>query len=224
MFYYFWMTFFYIPLWFIYPTRIIGKKNIPKKGRFIFSANHQTLNDPIIVAHKVYPKRRFRFMAKAPLFKYKIGGAILKALGAYPVHNATGDIKAIKTTMFHLKKERGVLIFPEGARLQSSESNELKDGVAMFSLKTKTPIIPAYFVKKTIAFRFNKLLVGEPLKLYEMEEFKDKKIDKELLKNASKVLSVAINSLNKNYLKAKNDKTRKKIKKKQVKSLLKQKN
>lgn len=52
-------------------------------------------------------------MAKAPLFKNKIAGAILKGMGAYPVDNksATGDITAIKTTMKHLKKKERFAFF-----------------------------------------------------------------------------------------------------------------
>ena len=215
MFFYFWLIVLYIPLLLIYPCRVIGKKNLPKKGRLIFSTNHQTLNDPIIIAYKLC-KRRFRFMAKAPLFKNKIAGAILKGMGAYPVDNksATGDITAIKTTMKHLKEERAVCIFPEGARLKSSENNQLKHGVALFSLKTKSPIVPAYFVKKTNAFTFNTLLVGKPIELYNMEEFKDKIIDREVLEQASKIVKKEMNALYKNYLKEKEDKKKKKLEKK----------
>ncbi len=213
MFFYFLLILLYIPLLIVYPCRVVGKKNIPKKGRFILSCNHQTLNDPIIIAYKI-TKRRFRFMAKAPLFNNKFKSAILKSLGAYPVNNksATGDIKAVKTTLKHLKDERAVCIFPEGARLKSSESNELKHGVAMFSLKTNSPIVPAYFVKKTNAFVFNTLLIGKPIELYNMEQFKDKKIDKDLLEEASTVLKKEMNALYKNYIKNKELKKNKKQK------------
>lgn len=215
MFFYFWLIILYIPLLFIFPCRVIGRKNLPKKGKLIFSANHQTLNDPIIVGYKLC-KRRFRYMAKAPLFKHKLNAAILKGLGAYPVHNtnATGDLKAIKTTLKFLKEEKAVCIFPEGARLKTSEGNELKHGVAMFSLKTNSPIVPAFFVKKTNAFVFNTLIIGKPIKLYEMEEFKGKRVDKEILDAASKIIKKEINGLYKNYIKAKEDKKKKKLEKK----------
>lgn len=69
----------YIPLLIIFPTRVTGKKNIPKKGRVIFCTNHQTLADPVIIAYKL-TRRRFKYMAKKPLFKNKLLGPILKGL------------------------------------------------------------------------------------------------------------------------------------------------
>lgn len=202
------LTIVFIPFFIIYPCRIVGRKNIPKKGRMILAPNHQTLNDPIIIAHRLASRRRFRFMSKAPLFKKKWADKFLRSLGAYPVDNKNpnGDINAVKTTLSHLKNDRAVCIFPEGARLKTSESNQVKNGVAMFALKTNSPIIPAYFIKKTNAFVFNKLLIGKPIELYNMEEFKDKKIDKELLDKASEIIKNEIHKLYKDYLQKKQDK------------------
>ena len=213
LFYLLWFLF-YIPLCIVYPCRVIGKKNLPKKGRVIFSANHQTLNDPIIVALKLGGRRRFHFMAKSPLFDNKLKGAFLKKMGAYPVHCCSSDVTAVKTTLKLLREEKAVCIFPEGARLVTSEANELKHGVAMFSLRTKTPIVPAFFVKKTMAFVPNKLIIGKPIELYNMEQFKDKRIDKELLDEASKIIKKGIIDIRNNYQKEQQEKRLKKLKKK----------
>ncbi len=188
---------FFLPLFIVYPVRVIGRKNLPKKGRVILSANHQTLNDPIIVGLKF--SRRFRFMGKSPLFQKKFNNWFLTKMGAYPVHTSSSDLVSVKKTLRFLNNNEAVCIFPEGARLKTSESNDLKHGVAMFALKTNSPIVPAHFVKKTNAFTFNTLLVGKPLLLSEMEQFKDKKIDKELLQQASEVLSKEIHKLKREY-------------------------
>lgn len=198
---------FFIPLLIVYPVKIIGRRNIPKTGKLIFCPNHQTLNDPIIIGLKIH-RRRFRFMGKSPLFEKKINNWFLRKMGAYPVHTSSSDIVAVKNTLKFLKNEEAVCIFPEGARLKSSESNELKNGVSMFALKSKSPIVPAYFVKKTMAFVPNTLIIGKPINFSEMEEFKGKKIDKELLELASKKLSKEIHKLKMNYRKK-----RKKVKK-----------
>ena len=50
MLFYILLILFFIPLNIVLPCRVVGKNNVPKKGRIIFSANHQTLNDPILVA------------------------------------------------------------------------------------------------------------------------------------------------------------------------------
>lgn len=204
----------FIPFLFVYPCKVVGKKNVPKKGRIIFAPNHQTLNDPIIIAYKFVGRRRFRFMAKAPLFKKKFNNWFMRKMGAFPVQCASADITAIKTTLSFLKKDEAVCIFPEGARLNTSESNDLKHGVAMFALKTQSPIIPACFVKKTMAFKRNKLIIGKPVELYNMEQFKDQKIDKDLLDKASKIIKKSILDLQKNYYKELEEKRLAKLKKK----------
>lgn len=218
MFFYICLTILFIPLLIIYPCRVIGRKNLPKKGRFILAPNHQTLNDPIIIAAKLTSRRRFRFMAKAPLFKNKFFGAIMRGFGAYPVDNKSAtDINAVKTTLSHLKKERAVCIFPEGARLVSSESNQLKHGVAMFAFKTNSPIVPAFFVRKTNAFVPNTLIIGKPIELHNMEQFKDRKVDKDVLEEASQIIKDGINTLRYNYEHRKEIKKEQKLAKKQAK-------
>lgn len=192
---------FYIPLSIVFPVRVIGKKTLPKKGRLIFCANHQTLNDPIIIALKF--TRRFRYMAKAPLFEKKFLRWFLTKMGAFPVHPSSSDITSVKKTLKYLNNDEALCIFPEGRRNKTSEDNKLKNGVAMFALKTKSPIVPAHFVKRTYAFTFNTLIVGKPIYLHEMEEFKDKKIDKELLQKASEIINKEIHKLKKEYLKSK---------------------
>lgn len=189
----------YIPLLIIFPTRVTGKKNIPKKGRVIFCTNHQTLADPVIIAYKL-TRRRFKYMAKKPLFKNKLLGPILKGFGAYPVdYKAATDIQAVKQTIKYLKEEKAVCIFPEGGRRNSEINGELKHGVAMFALRTKTPVVPACFVKKTGPFRLNRLIIGESIYLHEMEQFKDKKADKELLEQASEIINHGIFDLKTEY-------------------------
>lgn len=197
---------FFIPCLIIYPVRVVGRKNLPKEGRLILSANHQTLNDPIIIGLKL--SRRFNYMGKAPLFKNKFFSWFLRKMGAFPVHTSSSDISAVKTTLQLLNKNKALCIFPEGARLKTNESNELKSGVALFALKTKSPIIPAHFVRKTNAFTPNTLIIGKPFNLSEMVEFKDKKIDKDLLKEASKIISKHIHKLKTEYKNKKKKKTK----------------
>lgn len=206
----------YLPLTlFVYPTKVIGKKNILKKGRMMLCPNHQTLNDPIIIALRT--KRRFYFMAKAPLFKYKFTNWLLRKLGAYPVNNKENDLGAVKVTLKHLKSDKAVCIFPEGARLVTAEAHDLKNGVVTFAFKTNSPIVPAAFVKPTMAFKRNVFIIGEPFNLSEMPEFKDRKIDKDLLNEASMYLKDRIHGLINGYNDKIEQKRRKKVFAKKVK-------
>lgn len=211
MLFYILKTILFLPLClFVYPVRIIGRRNIPRKGRMILCPNHQTLNDPIIIALKIH-RRRFNFMAKAPLFKYKFTNWFLRKLGAFPVHHGKNDIEAVKTTLKHLKNDRAMCIFPEGARLKTEDANDLKNGVVNFAFKTNSPIVPCVFVNKTNAFAFNIFIIGKPFNLSEMEEFKGRKLDKDLLNEASMYLKNQIHGLRNEFLAKKEAKRREKV-------------
>lgn len=205
----------WLPVHILFPTKVIGKKNLIKNQRMILSANHQTLNDAILVA--IYLPLRFKYMAKASLFHNKLFGWFLKKVGAYPVHAGQTDLASVKKTLQYLKEDQAVCIFPEGTRLTSDEQNQLHNGVVMFSLKTKSPIVPAMFMKKTLAFRTNTFVIGKAIRLYEMEEFQDKKLTQETLDKASNILREAIYGLKKEYFAGKKRKVFKKYQVKIVK-------
>lgn len=201
------------PLCYIfYPTRIIGKKyyKITKKNGTIFTSNHQSLIDPIILKARVNPN--FKMMAKHTLFKSKFSNKFLRMLGAYPVNREGGDISAVKNSLNYLKNNKHLVIFPEGTRGNSGELNALKDGVATFALKTDCYVVPSIFKKKPKFLSFNTLLIGKPFKFSDYDEFKDAKITKELTHRASEILTERLN-----FLKNITSKEYKKIIKKEAK-------
>lgn len=206
-------------VWICWPTKIIGKKylKLVKKKAAIFCSNHQTNSDAIIYKVKVRPT--VKIMAKKSLFKNKLLGGFLKKCGAYPVDRGGNDISAVKTSLKILKENKQLLIFPEGTRVQDSESMDIKTGVVSFALKTDSFIIPTYFRKITKAFVRNTLLIGKPFKFSELEDFKDKTINKELIAKANDVLSDKFN-----YLKTVDINEYKKLLKKDLKKSLQKKN
>ena len=153
----------------IVPMKIIGKKNLPKKGNFILTCNHASNWDPVIIYARL--PRKYFTMAKAELYKNKFFGLFLKALHAFPVKRGGNDIESVKYTLKTLRQgKRTLLIFPEGTRAKSDDYEELKNGTAMFALKTAKPIVPVIFVKKNKLFRRNVMIIGEPYVLNNMEE------------------------------------------------------
>ena len=149
-------------------------------------------------------------MAKSEMFENKFAGSFYKALGLYPVNRGKNDIQAVKKTLSLLKNEKALCIFPEGTRRDSEEVSDAKHGVALFALKTKSPIVPACIVKKPKLFRLNTLIIGDAFNLSEMEEFKDKPAGKEVLERATEVITSKMNALKEDYLNKKKKKNKSK--------------
>ncbi len=165
---------------FVYRVKFIGRENVPKTGGMIFAANHGSNWDPPLLA--IASPRRLSFMAKSELFKNKLFGALIKALGAFPVHRGKGDIGAIKTSLSILKAEQAMIMFPEGGRVKKGTRPVPKPGVAMIASRAKVPVIPVtiegsyrWLSKMTVTF-------GEPIYF---DEYYDEKLSVEKLQELS---------------------------------------
>lgn len=186
---------FALPIRLLFPTIVRGRKNLKRKGKVILACNHQSNADAFIIASCLY-KRRFKFMAKKEIFEgNKFIAWLMRKFGAYPINRGANDITAIKTTFKYLNEGKAVCMFPEGTRVTSEFGGEVKTGLAMIALKTKTPIVPCIQVKKPKLFRLNKMIVGEAFNLSEMDEYKDKKVDKELIEKATEYITERFNML-----------------------------
>lgn len=51
--------------------------------------------------------------------------------------------------------------------MNTEEATGIKEGVAMFALKSKAPVIPMVYLKKNKIFRRNTLVIGEPITFQE---------------------------------------------------------
>lgn len=185
-----------MPVRMFYPTKIIGKKNIPK-GACILSSNHTSNMDAVIFALKTWEKKYY--LAKKELFKNKFMGFFLKKFGAIKIDRQSSDVTAIKNCLKVLKEGKKLFIFPEGTRVQNEnmELGEVKHGVAMFAIKAKVPIVPIFISKKPKPFRRNKIFIGEP---FTLEEFYGKKLDNEELEKAGEIVTRKMNEVRDNAL------------------------
>lgn len=184
-----------IPMFIFYPTKVIGRKNIIKT-KSIIACNHQTLLDVPILATKF--RIRMYALAKKELFENKILGWFFKTIGAISIDRNNVDLPAIKNVLTVLKKKnKPILIFPSGTRHATVEESEnIKNGVAMFALKADCPILPVVFIKKPKIFRRNKMVIGEPL---DLSKFKDVKPTKEVYAEINQLLSDTMRELINKY-------------------------
>ena len=180
-----------LPIRMSYPTKFVGKNNIPK-GACIIASNHTSNRDAVLLAVHTWEKKYY--VAKKELFKSKLIGSFLKSMGAIKIDRQSTDVAAIKNCMKVLKENKKLVIFPEGTRNKNEDMQlgEVKHGVAMFAIKAKVPIVPMFIAKKPKFWRRNKVVIGKP---FTLEEFYGQKLDNDVLQKASDIVAEKMNEL-----------------------------
>lgn len=184
----------FIPGRIIFPSRIYGRKNLPK-GKAILTINHTSNLDSVIIALGTYEKKYY--LAKKELFKSKFRSGFLKSLGGIKIDRSIADIGAIKNALGVLKKGKKLIIYPEGTRNKSAsdenfELGEVKSGAAMLAIKSKSPIVPIWIYNRPKAFRVTKVVIGKP---YELDEFYGQRLGDEVLEKASAIVAGKLNEV-----------------------------
>lgn len=184
----------FIPCRLLFPIKKIGVKNYKeiknKKQNYILACNHQSNMDAVML--ELHFVKKHRILGKKELFKNKLFGKLLKTLGVISVDRQANDTAAVKQILSALNKKQSVLIFPQGTRAKTPiiEGETAKEGMAMFSIRTGTPVIPMMFDRKLRAFHRTKLYIGEPI-------YPDvsRKKDKEYLDEFANLIITKMNEL-----------------------------
>ena len=128
-----------------YRLRFEGLENVPEGRGFLLCSNHISMFDPILVAIRIKP--RCYFMAKEELFRFRPFGALIRALGAFPVSRGKGDTAAIDRAVSLVKDGKALVIFPEGHRSKDGKLLELKSGAVVIASQTGGDILPCIIRK-----------------------------------------------------------------------------
>ena len=169
------------------PARVEGAENVPDEGGFILCSNHVSARDPIYLALRL-KKRQLHFMAKAELFRVKPLGALIRALGAFPVDRHNSDLNAIRTALKLLNDGHGLAIFPQGTRSRDNSPTPMLNGVSMIALRAGKPVIPAYIGGPYRLFRRTAVRFGKPVDLSEF----GRRMDSETLTAATQKIADSI--------------------------------
>jgi 1-acyl-sn-glycerol-3-phosphate acyltransferase len=120
-----------------------GVENVPVRGPAVVAANHPSYLDPLLLSLEV--PRPIRFMAWEALFKVPLLGALIRALGAFPVDVRQGQGRAAYEKAKALVESGEVVgLFPEGKRSRTGWMEpSLREGAARLARETGAPLIPA---------------------------------------------------------------------------------
>src|SRR5215471_15686373 len=124
--------------------RVTGKENLPQKGPFILSPNHQSFLDGPIFASQI-PLRLFKdmfYVGTSEIF----GRGPLNYLGRtfrlVPVDPDSNLVNAMRAGAFGLKRGHNLVLYPEGERSIDGTPKKFKKGAAILSAHLKVPICP----------------------------------------------------------------------------------
>lgn len=123
-----------------------GQANVPQTGPVIFTPNHISSLDPLVIAEFiVYSGRWPRFLARANLFDVPIIRGVLQRAGQIPVHRGSRRAKdALVAADQAIGADRAVIIYPEGTITFDPLEWPMAahTGAARLALRTGAPVVP----------------------------------------------------------------------------------
>lgn len=129
----------------VYRVKIVGQENLPKKGRYIYTANHVSMFDPLLLSLAV--KRPIAYMAKKELFENEKLAWWIKRLGAFSVNRQKPEIATFKTVREVFKAKGWSLgIFPQGGIKDNRKIEDIQKGFAAIAQNAKADIIPVSII------------------------------------------------------------------------------
>jgi long-chain acyl-CoA synthetase len=173
---------------FYFRLKVVNRGKIPADRSFIIAGNHGSLIDfPMIFA--ALPARVSRNVAapaaKDFFFENKCSAFLLQAAyRAFPLARFGNFMEGLKVCARIIKREKSIILFPEGGRSPDGELMTFKPGVAMLAFELDVPILPAYIVGASKALprgayfpRPRKVTVtfGDPVNPKDYAEFRGKK-------------------------------------------------
>ena len=149
----------------LFRFEVIGRENLKavRDGRaYVIAPNHIANLDPVLIAITIFDWKRLRILAKEELFKNPLAGWFLHCMGAVSIERGKGDTTTVEKLTNECKNGTGIMIFPEGTRVEEGENVDAKAGAAMFATRTGVPIVPMYIPAQKHWFRPTTVVIGEP--------------------------------------------------------------
>ena len=154
------------------PVTVIGLERLPEPRTAVYAVNHLSYMDTPVLFGKL--PFQFRILAKSGLWKLPFIGWHLHRSGQVAVDqsSARSSIMSLNGGVAALKSGLPLVIFPEGGRSATGETQSFLAGGAFMAIRAQVPLVPLTLVGTyellpihTYHVRPRPLLVvvGEPL-------------------------------------------------------------
>ena len=206
----------FFPLLRFFIKKTAGLKNVPLKGPYIITCKHVGALDGFFLAAVIIPwiNQKIHFVsniAKWGWFWEKIVAE--QWAGSIPFYKDNRQ-RCLEIALSYLKKGEIIGIFPEGYLHEYERNHTAKTGAARLALWAKVPIVPVGLVYDItvrndlpVLYQYRKAIknallnphsleihIGQP---FEIKEYYNKEITRELLREATNTIMDKIEALTK---------------------------
>jgi long-chain acyl-CoA synthetase len=128
----------------LFQLRVSGLENLPPRGSFILSSNHQSYLDPVIMA-SVLPREIMEnsfAVGTSEIFGQGFMRRLAHWLRVVVLDPDANLVPAMRAGAFGLKHGRVLILYPEGERSIDGTPRIFKKGAAILSIHMQVPIVP----------------------------------------------------------------------------------
>jgi len=189
--------------------RFHDREKAPQTGAVIFTPNHFTNIDPVVMGVATFHLGRLpRFMAKASILRIPVIGWLLRKSGQIPVERggSTRSSAALLAAKELVGKGRALIVYPEGSLTRDPDMWPMrgKSGAVRLALELGIPVVPmAHWGTQAVMARYSKKInffprhtvdvkVGDPV---DLSEFAGKPLDSKTLNEATNKVMDAVTAL-----------------------------
>jgi 1-acyl-sn-glycerol-3-phosphate acyltransferase len=96
--------------------QVTGLELLPPEGPLLVVGDHDSYWDTVATGIAAMGRRQIRALAKSSMWKNKLLGTVLTAMGQIPIERGSGDTGALDGAIEELREGACIGIYPEGTR------------------------------------------------------------------------------------------------------------
>src|SRR5208282_4799233 len=128
----------------LFRLRVSGLENLPRRGPFILSSNHQSYIDPVVLA-SVLPGEIMEnsfAVGTSEIFGKGFMRRLARWLRVIVLDPDANLVPAMRAGAFGLRHGRVLILYPEGERSIDGTPRIFKKGAAILAIHMQVPIVP----------------------------------------------------------------------------------